>query len=172
MIDQQVQEKIDTNTLELTEKTVVHLLGIIGFTDVSVSCSCKDAQDKRGEARQQLDISIKTEDDGRMLIGTKGSHLSALSHVVRVVLRRQLERPTYVVVDVNGYLATRERNLLNLAEEAARKVGRTGRSVVLAPMDASARHTVHAALTNRQDIKTESLGDEPNRRVVVKPIFI
>jgi spoIIIJ-associated protein len=172
MTNQQVQEKINTETLALIEEDTRHLLGIMGFFDARVSCTCKETKDKQGSSKQQLHINIDAKEAGRMLIGVKGNHLAALSHIVRSLLRRKLEKPTYITVDVNGYLASRERNLLSLAEEAARKAGRTGRAIVLPPMGASERHTIHTTLANRQDINTESLGDEPNRRVVVRPVFI
>ena len=172
MINQQIQDKISTETLTLIEEDIRRLLDIMGFLNAQVSCSSKKTRDKEGNPRQQLHINIDAKEAGSMLIGVKGSHLAALSHIVRSLLRRKLKQPTYITVDVNGYLALRERNLLNLAEEAARKAGRGGHAIVLPPMDASERHTIHTALAKRQDINTESLGDEPNRRIVVKPIFI
>lgn len=172
MINQQVQNNISTETLELIEEDTRHLLSIMGFVNTQVSCSSRKTKDKEGRPKQQLHINIDAKEVGRILIGSKGNHLAALSHVIRSLLRRKLEQPTYITVDVNGYLALQERKLLSLAEEAARKAGRTGRAIVLPPMEASARHTVHTALAQRQDINTESLGDEPNRRVVVKPVFI
>lgn len=172
MINQQVQEKINTETLALIEEDIRHLLNIMGFIDTQVLCLSRETKDKEGKPRQQLHININAKQEGRILIGIKGSHLAALSHVIRSLLRRKLDQPTYITVDVNGYLALRERNLLSLAEEAARKAGRTGHAVVLPPMEASARHTIHTTLAKRQDINTESLGEEPSRRVVVRPIFI
>jgi len=172
MIKQQTQVKFNTETHALIEEDVRHLLGIMGFTKTDVTCTSKEVTNKDGQPRQQLHINIEASDAGSILIGVKGAHLSALSHIIRSVLRRKLELPIYIDVDVNGYLASRERSLLSLTEEAAQKAGRTGRAVVLPPMKASERHTVHTALANRQDINTESLGEEPNRRVVVRPVFI
>lgn len=172
MEKQQTTTKLSTETLALIEEEVRYLLSVMGFNEAHVSCSCKNTKDREGSFRQQLCVDINDKEAGRMLIGVRGSCLSALSHVIRSVIRRKLGGVVYVAVDVNGYLATRERNLLSLAEEAARKAGRGGRAIVLSPMTASERHVVHTALAKREDVSTESLGEDPNRRVVVRPVFV
>jgi spoIIIJ-associated protein len=113
-----------------------------------------------------------TEQRIKNLIGTHGVHLEALQHVCRILLRRDFQEPVRLTVDVNGYYASREQTLLHIAEEAARKAGRTGRAVVLPPMGAGERRTIHTTLAARQDVSTASLGEEPNRRVVVRPVFV
>ncbi|MDP3997228.1 MAG: R3H domain-containing nucleic acid-binding protein [bacterium] len=165
--------ELDNQSLSLIEEHVRRLLVIMGFTDIVVRCrhlikNNPDTEDYSGT----LHISLEAGGEGNLLIGTQGYHLSALQHLIRSVLRRQLARPLYVVVDVNGYRARRERSLFNLAEAAARRAKTQGRTVVLQPMEAFERRTIHAALSSRDDIKTESMGNEPNRRVIIKPVFL
>ncbi len=155
---------LDSPTIALIEEHVRRLLATMNIVDAAVRC------DLTGEVT--LRITIEAGEEGRALIGAHGSHLAALQHIIRCILRRQTSQDIRTVVDVNGYRARRERSLLGLAEEVARKAQRTGRTVVLQPMSAADRRTIHTALTDHKDIKTESLGDEPNRRVVVKPIFL
>ncbi|MEX0649568.1 MAG: R3H domain-containing nucleic acid-binding protein [Candidatus Andersenbacteria bacterium] len=154
----------DQPAVLLLAEHVRRVLEIMGFEDVQVSC-------QYGED-EALQIAIEAGEAGRMLIGTQGAHLNALQHTMRCVLRKQLPAGLRVSVDVNGYRARRERSLLGLAEEVARKAVRTGRTVVLQPMSASDRRSVHTALARHKDIQTESLGEEPNRRVVVRPVFL
>jgi len=146
-------------------------MAVMGFAEAKVSCSCKEIQERLG-TRQHLHIAIIAGSAGRILIGAHGAHLQALQHITRSLIRRQLKEQLRITVDVNGYLASRERTLLHIAEEAARKAGRTGQAIVLPPMAAAQRRTIHTTLAARQDVNTQSLGEEPNRRVVVRPVFI
>ena len=167
---------INHQATALIEEHVRHLVSMMGFDRAKVNCSFCDIKNSAAAlslpVRQHLHIAIDAGPSGRILIGTRGSHLAALQHIIRSLLRRQLKETLRITVDVNGYLAGRERTLLHLAEEAARKAGRTGQAIVLPPMVAAERRTIHASLAARPDISTESLGEEPNRRVVVRPVFI
>lgn len=171
---------INHQATALIEEHVRHLVSMMGFDQAKVSCSFHDIRNLKNSdaaipppsARQHLHIAIDAGPSGRILIGARGSHLAALQHIIRSLLRRQLKETLRITVDVNGYSAGRERTLLHLAEEAARKAGRTGQAIVLPPMVAAERRTIHTSLAARPDISTASLGEEPNRRVVVRPIFI
>ncbi len=166
------QTNLNAETIALIEEDVRHLLDIMSFTGSRVSCASKLSKDKSGLPRQQIHINIEANQSGRLLIGLKGAHLNALSYILRSIMRRQLRQPVYVTVDVNGYLASHELTLHSLAEESARSAVRAGRAVVLPPMSAADRHVVHSTLAVRSDVTTASLGDEPNRRVVIRPVFI
>ncbi len=161
---------INNESIALIEEHIRHLLQAMNFSEAKVSCACRAG--KNEVDKPYLHVAIDARASGRLLIGVRGSHLNAFQHIVRATLRRHLDQPIRIVVDINGYVAARERTLLHLAEAAARQAGRTGQAVTLPPMIASERHTVHTILSSRQDINTSSLGQEPNRRVVVSPIFI
>jgi len=103
------------------------------------------------------------------LIGRKGERLSALQHLVNLMLSKQMGEWTRVLVDVEDYRGRRERQLRDLATRAAARVVETGRMLQLEPMPALERRWVHLALRERSDVATQSVGEEPNRRVVVLP---
>lgn len=155
---------IDYSAGILIAEHVRRLLSSMGMEDARVTC---DEQENR-----TIKISILVQDSGSILIGGQGSHLSALQHIVRCILRKHLDGDVYILVDVNGYRARRERSLIGLAEEAARKAQRTGMSVELEPMNAVDRRAVHTALASYKAIKTESAGEGALRRVIVRPIFL
>ncbi len=155
----------------ITEQSKQVLL-FMGFDQADLRCTHKKIKDIHSSTQYRIHVEISAGDAGRILIGAQGSNLNALQHILRSITRRHLPLGTCLTVDVNGYLAAREKSLLYLAEEAARKVGRTGQAMVLPPMEARQRRTIHASLASRQEIHTESLGDEPNRRVVVRPTYI
>ena len=103
------------------------------------------------------------------LIGRKGERLSALQHLVNLMLSKQMGAWTRVLVDVEDYRGRRERQLREIAERAARKVVETGKMLQLEPMPALERRWVHLALKSNPDVATQSIGEEPNRRIVVLP---
>ncbi|MFL5680548.1 MAG: RNA-binding cell elongation regulator Jag/EloR [Chloroflexota bacterium] len=103
------------------------------------------------------------------LIGRKGERLSALQHLVNLMLSRRMNGWTRVLVDVEDYRGRRERQLRDLALRAAGRVVETGKMLQLEPMPALERRWVHIALRENQDVVTQSIGEEPNRRIVVLP---
>lgn len=195
-----MNHSLDTGTLALLEEHVRQLLGTMGFSEVTVHCRVKlalpttggETKEQEEEAwlgnaalkpvrrrevgrkivpRDELFITLEAGEAGKLLIGGQGAHLEALQHILRSILRRTLETPIHILVDVNGYRARREQGLLEMAEAAAARARQAGRTITLAPMSASDRRAVHAALAARGDVHTESVGEEPNRRVVVRPVF-
>jgi spoIIIJ-associated protein len=101
------------------------------------------------------------------LIGRKGERLSALQHLVNLMLSRQMGSWTRVLVDVEDYRGRRERQLIEVATRAAEHVMESGQMLQLEPMSALERRWVHLALRDMEGITTQSIGEEPMRRVVV-----
>jgi spoIIIJ-associated protein len=138
------------------------LLDLMGF-DVTVSV----------EASETSRLNVTGDGDERealgALIGRKGERLSALQHIVNLMLSREMGSWTRVLVDVEDYRGRRERQLREIAERAAQRVIDTGKMLQLEPMPALERRWVHLALRNHPDVATQSIGEEPNRRVIVLP---
>ena len=103
------------------------------------------------------------------LIGRKGERLSALQHLVNLMLSKRMGDWTRVLVDVEDYRGRRERQLRDLATRAAERVVETGKMLQLEPMPALERRWIHIALRDHSGVATQSIGEEPNRRVVVLP---
>jgi spoIIIJ-associated protein len=101
------------------------------------------------------------------LIGRKGERLSALQHLLNLMLSRKMGTWTRVLVDVEDYRGRRERQLIEVATRAAERVAETGQMLQLEPMSALERRWVHLALRDVEGITTQSIGEEPTRRVVV-----
>jgi len=101
------------------------------------------------------------------LIGRKGERLSALQHLVNLMLSRKMGTWTRVLVDVEDYRGRRERQLVEVATRAAERVNETGQMLQLEPMSALERRWVHLALRDVDGVTTQSIGEEPMRRVVV-----
>ena len=103
------------------------------------------------------------------LIGRKGERLSALQHLVNLLLSKRVGEWTRILVDVEDYRGRRERQLRDLANRAAERVMETGKMLQLEPMPALERRWIHLALRDHERVATQSIGEEPNRRVVVLP---
>jgi spoIIIJ-associated protein len=120
----------------------------------------------------RLNVSTSDADEREALgalIGRKGERLSALQHLVNLMLSKRMGEWTRVLVDVEDYRGRRERQLRELADRAARRVTETGKMLQLEPMPALERRWVHLALRDHPDVATQSVGEEPNRRIVVLP---
>jgi spoIIIJ-associated protein len=103
------------------------------------------------------------------LIGRKGERLSALQHLVNLMLSKEMGSWTRVLVDVEDYRGRRERQLRELATRAADRVLETGKMLQLEPMPALERRWIHLTLRDHAGVATQSIGEEPNRRVVLVP---
>ncbi|MFL5674601.1 MAG: RNA-binding cell elongation regulator Jag/EloR [Chloroflexota bacterium] len=103
------------------------------------------------------------------LIGRKGERLSALQHLVNLMLSKEMGTWTRVLVDVEDYRGRRERQLRELADRAAARVVETGKMLQLEPMSALERRWIHLSLRDNPGVATQSIGEEPNRRVVLVP---
>jgi spoIIIJ-associated protein len=139
------------------------LLGHLGFEGVSVEI-------REGETSRLNVVSDGTDREALgSLIGRKGERLSALQHLVNLMLSRRTGQWTRVLVDVEDYRGRRERQLVDLATRAAERVVGTGKMLQLEPMPALERRWIHIALRDHAGVATQSIGEEPNRRIVVLP---
>jgi len=105
--------------------------------------------------------------DLSILIGRKSETLNALQYIAGLILGKELGKWVPVQVDVEGYRARRERMLRQLARRMADQAMSTGRRQVLEPMPANERRVIHMELHDHPDVITESIGDEPNRKVTI-----
>ena len=115
------------------------------------------------------DVAVQADDNGAF-IGKNGQNLKALEHVVRVMWMRQNPENRSVIVDVNDYRAERSKELIQLVRETAARVQQTRRSEAFEPMTSYERRLVHTELATYSDLSTESVGQDPQRRVVIKPL--
>ena len=124
---------------------------------------------------QNLKITIEVEgnviklcgEDAGKVIGNHGQTLNALQMLFNVVLNKYAVDKVHFELDAAGYRAKRREALEKLAKSTARKVLSTGKSISLEPMIRSERRIIHEALSGGK-VKTESVGEEPFRRVIIR----
>ncbi|TMB62359.1 MAG: protein jag [Chloroflexi bacterium] len=101
------------------------------------------------------------------LIGRGGENLVALQQIVSAITSKRVGRSVHVAVDIEGYRRRREDQLREMASRVAARVKATGSAVTLEPMLAYERRIVHLVVQETGGVRTESVGLEPNRRVVI-----
>ena len=103
------------------------------------------------------------------LIGDDGEVLEALQELTRLAVHRQTGSRARLMLDVGGFRAQRRSELADLGRSVAEEVARTGEPKKLRPMSPFERKIVHDAIA-LAGLRSESEGEEPNRRVVVFPV--
>lgn len=157
-LDDDLQDEV----LNHTEQVVSELLAKMKVTaQVSAHYGDKDE-----EGRQPVHVDIRGSDLG-MLIGRRAEILNALQYIINLILGKQLERWMQVIVDVEGYRARREKQIRQMASRMAEQAIKTGRRQVLEPMSAAERRIVHLELRSHPAVITQSIGEEPARKVTI-----
>lgn len=117
---------------------------------------------------ETLHIEVTGPDCGTA-IGYHGETLDAIQYLASLVANKHASDHVRVYLDIGGYRRRREDLLISMAERAAEKVSRTGRSFRMEPMNPAERRIIHSSLQNFPGVTTHSEGEEPDRRVVISP---
>ena len=104
-----------------------------------------------------------------LLIGKDGKNLKALTIVINQMLKKKIDTSYKFLIDVSDYQQRTDKHIENLARKLAREVKETKIEVKMDKMNSYQRRIVHNALSNNRYVYTESVGEEPNRCVVIKP---
>ena len=119
--------------------------------------------------RRDNSISITIfSDNNAILIGKNGKNVSALQLLIRQMVNSNLKEPLSIIIDVGNYKEKRARNIEYLAKKLAREAYKTKTEITMDSMNSYERRIVHSALADDKYVYTESIGEEPNRKVVIK----
>ena len=155
---------LDDNLLFISRQTVAELLEkmkIAAHVEVRYG-----EPDEEGQRPVMVDVQG---DDLGVLIGRRAEILNALQYVVNLIVIKQVEHWIQVVIDVQGYRARHERQLRQMAQRMADQAMKAGRRQVLEPMSASDRRIIHLELRDHPNVTTQSVGEEPTRKVTIVP---
>ena len=111
-------------------------------------------------------VDINGKDTG-FLIGYRGNVLNSLQVILNNIANKGINERVRVLLNIGGYKQKREQDLKELAEKIAGTVIRKGKSITLEPMTSYERKIIHAELQNNSKVETHSIGEEPNRKIVV-----
>lgn len=156
----------DKEIVKLMEKEVDSLCSLL-----NVDCEKRLEIHEGEEDVKYIKVFFEGEDLGYM-IGNHGRHLDSIQYILQIILGKVLDQdPNYrVLVDVGGYREERNSKLEDLALQKADDVRILGEAIELPPMKPSDRRAVHVALSQFDDITTESEGEGRDRYVVIKPV--
>lgn len=146
---------------KLIKETVEELVEKMGFS------SQVEVQKIQGED-QSIICNIQNEESS-FLIGQYGVNLQSLQHIARVIVRKKTEEKVNFIIDVNSYRQEKSSAIEKLARDTAHQVVREKRPVVLRAMSSYERRIIHMELSKNSQVKTESIGEGEERKVVVKP---
>ena len=121
-------------------------------------------EDEHDERMIQVEVQG---DDLSILIGSRSETLNALQYISSLIVCKQVGHWVPLMIDVQGYRQRRERQLRQLAARMADQAVATGKRQVLEPMPANERRVIHLELRNHAQVMTESVGEEPNRKVSI-----
>ncbi|MED4534765.1 RNA-binding cell elongation regulator Jag/EloR [Metabacillus fastidiosus] len=131
--------------------------------------------------KMNIEATIDVEQDGRqilfsirgkeiaLLIGKRGQTLNSLQYLTQLVANRYSKQYLQIIVDAENYRERRKATLSELAKRLARQVAKDKKEVKLEPMPSYERKVIHAALASIKGIKTSSIGEDPNRYIVISP---
>jgi len=155
----------ETEAVGVTRQVVSDLLEKMKI-NANVQVSIRRALDAEDE--DNIVVNIEGEDLS-ILIGRRTETLNALQYITSLIVGKQINRWTPLMIDVQGYRARRERQLQVLARRMADQAIHSGRKQVLEPMPANERRIIHLELRDHPQVDTESVGDDPNRKITIFP---
>jgi spoIIIJ-associated protein len=142
---------------------------LLRMLDIDADVSVREPETPAdGLGRSSAVLDVEGEDLG-LLIGRRGSTLSALQYLVNVMVTRKTDSKVIVTVDVEHYHRRREETLRNLARRMADRVRQSRRPITLEPMPANERRIIHLSLQQDPAVITGSVGQGEERKVVIRP---
>jgi spoIIIJ-associated protein len=122
------------------------------------------------ETEQTISINLKTEEP-QILIGERGETLAEIQHLLKIILKRKigLKESFYLDLDINDYKKKKIAYLKEMARSLAEEVLLVKKEKILPPMSAFERRIIHLELAANPNIATESIGQEPERSVAIRP---
>lgn len=158
-------EPLDDNVLTVARDTVNDLLDKMKVR-ARVTAHYGEADDAHSKAPVLVDVRG---DDLSILIGPRAETLNALQYISSLIVGKELGHSIPLVIDVEGYRARREQQIRSLARRMADQAIKSGRRQVLEPMPANERRLIHIELRSNPQVTTESVGEEPRRKVTIVP---
>ena len=153
-----------TDVEEVVKETVLELLEKM---DVQAGVSVQKVY-QEDEEREVIYVNIEGSDLS-FLIGRRAETLNALQYITSLMVNKKLNQWVPLQLDIQNFRHRREVELQKLARRMAEQVISTGRRQCLEPMPANERRIIHMELRKNDLVYTESIGEEPNRKICIYP---
>ncbi len=152
-------------TLDITRLTVQDLLEKM---KVKAEVTAQFNLSEEDPSRQSVQVNIQG-NDLSILIGRQAETLNALQYITSLIVCKELGRSVPLSIDVEGYRIRREQQIRQLARRMADQAIKTGRRQILEPMPSNERRLIHLELRDHPQVTTESIGEDPRRKVTIIP---
>lgn len=153
------------NLLSITKATVQELLTHLDIR-AEVEVRMGEADDEESAPPVLVDVSGG---DLSILIGRHAETLNAFQLITRLIVGKEVGQAAHIVIDIAGYRQRHEEGLRVLAARMAEQAVSTGRRQTLEPMNPAERRIIHIALRDSTQVTTESVGEDPSRKVIIIP---
>lgn len=157
---------IDQNDIKKIKETVEEFFQKMTIAPSSIEANKTIAENL--EISDVVDLNITLEEP-QILIGEKGQTLFEIQRLLRAILTKKIGKIFYLNLDINNYKQSKIEYLKKTAKEMADEVSLTKEEKALFPMPSYERRIIHAELSQRADITTESQGEGIDRHIVIKP---
>lgn len=162
---------MEKEKLSQIKKTVEEFFEKMTMQVSAIDVVCENSgktENPENEEKKVINISIKAEEP-QILIGQGGQTLFEIQRILKTILIKKVNEIFYLNLDINDYKNKKIEYLKDTAKSLADEVALSKTEKVLDPMSAYERRIIHAELSNREDVATESQGEGQNRSIVIKP---
>jgi spoIIIJ-associated protein len=162
------------------------ILGLLGNKEARVKVTIKQSMSDIAASflmdvcdKMNIDVEIETSEDSEslqiiitgkgcgILIGRRGETLDALQYLTSLAVNRESTDYRKVTIDIENYRKKREEALVRLAKNLAERAVQSKRNITLEPMNPYERKVIHSTLQDNKYVETYSVGNDPNRKVVI-----
>lgn len=177
------EDDVDIEVLEEGSKGIFGLLGNkqarvkVTLKETGLDAAVNFLEEVFEKMKVEAEIEAKEQDDGILLkitgkdsaiiIGKRGETLDSLQYLTSLVVNKNEKTYKRVTIDIENYRKKREETLVKLANRLADRVVRYRKNITLEPMNPFERRIIHSTLQNNKYVETYSVGDDPNRKVVI-----
>lgn len=145
------------------EKIITAINTVIKFVDPEHDVVCEEL------SANFYIFTIKTRESS-LLIGREGANVGSIDHLIKMLLRKDDLKALTFIIDINNYRRAKIDRLRQIAKTAALRVSWQGKPEKLNAMSALERRIIHMELSESPLVETKSIGEDPNRAVVVSPL--
>lgn len=159
------------NQLSSGKEWLQQLLDLMGLTAAVKTEGFETVTADSSSNWLNIDHSSFTSEQKQQLIGHKGESIDAIQYLANTILNldRDAEQQNSFVIELDGYRVQRNQELATLTEEAIAQVKSTGQEVEIPGLSSAERKQIHSLLEEIEGLSSESRGQEPERKLVVRP---
>jgi len=151
---------------DIIKEVAEEVLGKMGF-EATLTVTTSVTED---DGKESTVLEIESP-DSKFIIGKQGATLISLQHILKMLVQSKSDNYINFSVDVNGYRQQQDNYIREVAHDLASEAILNGRAVTMEPMNGYERRLVHLELEKNNKVKTESIGEGENRKVIISPVF-